>query len=110
MAVTCPDCGCHFTPATARSGADVFEDEAVVAVEVALRAACASIGATVTGTGQVDEATAARLLAGDKLSPLTMGNWRGQHRPIPFSKIGRSTFYSLRDLALFMRKTRRSAE
>jgi hypothetical protein len=63
------------------------------------RSADRDLAILVTWDGHVIERDAARLLG---KAPHTLKNWRDQHQPLPFRKLGGRVQYDLADLAGFI--------
>lgn len=61
-----------------------------------LAEACRRAGLRVTPDGRISEAAAADLLG---LAPGTVRNWRSQHRPLAYVRIGGRVTYRLETLA-----------
>lgn len=85
MTRRCPTCG-H----------PIEESETIDPDLMALRTACQLLDVKISWDGHVSAADAAKLTG---LSPKTLSNHRGGHRPIEFRKTGRRVEYSLTELA-----------
>ncbi len=89
----CPTCGQAMASPERDPVADKFAE---------LTAACRERDVRVTLDGFVCEATAAQLIG---VEPATLRNWRGQHAPLAFRRLGGPrgrVWYPLREIARFL--------
>jgi hypothetical protein len=73
--------------------------EPVAAKVEELKTACRELAIMVSWDSHVTEPAAAQLLG---KAPTTLRNWRDQHRPLPFRKLGGRVQYDLADLAAYI--------